>query len=69
MSKSNGTDALLDVLKRKDAPGRRFGEPLGTVAWHADGRPFTDKDYERAGMAIPTREQLRAAGIDVRDAR
>lgn len=40
--------------------GRRFAEPFGTVAWHADGTPFTDEDYERAGMDVPTPEQLKA---------
>ena len=42
--------------------GGRFAEPFGTVAWHADGTPFTDEDYGRAGMDIPTPEQLKAAG-------
>ncbi len=53
-----------EELEKRERPGRRFGEPLFTVAWHADGTPFTDEDYERAGMDIPTPEQLKAAGID-----
>ena len=50
-----------EELEKPERPGRRFGEPLFTVAWHADGTPFTDDDYERAGMEIPTPEQLKAA--------
>lgn len=60
-----------EELEKRTNPGRRgvrrglagrFAEPFGTVAWHADGTPFTDEDYERAGMDIPTPEQLKAAG-------
>ena len=53
--------------ERREVPeglGRRFAEPFGTVAWRADGTPFTEEDYERAGMDVPTPEQLKAAGID-----
>ena len=51
-------------MATKDTPerelGRRFAEPFGSQAWHADGTPYSDEDYRRAGLAVPTPKQLAA---------
>ncbi len=33
-------------------------DPAAFQCWHPDGRPFTDADYEKANLPVPTREQL-----------
>ena len=38
--------------------GKRFAQPFGSRAWHADGTPFTRDDYVRVGMIPPTEEEL-----------
>lgn len=38
----------------------RFTDPIIGQAWHADGTPFSDEDYRKAGMHVPTPEQARA---------
>lgn len=38
----------------------RFTDPIIGRAWHADGTPFNDDDYRRAGLYVPTAEQLAA---------
>ncbi len=40
-------------IQRKKNAYRRFSEPFGSRAWHADGTPFTEEDYIRAGMEVP----------------
>lgn len=51
-------------MATKDTPeselGRRFAEPFGSQAWHPDGTPFSDADYRRAGLDVPTPEQREA---------
>ena len=47
----------------KRIPGRkgeRFTDPIVGRAWHADGTPYSDEDYRRAGLYVPTAEQLAA---------
>ena len=33
-------------------------DPAAFQCWHPDGRPFTDADYEKANLPVPTLEQL-----------
>ncbi len=51
-------------MATRDTPerelGRRFAEPFGLLAWHPDGTPYSDEDYRRAGLDVPTPEQLAA---------
>ena len=47
--------------ERNPAPGgSRFTDTFIGRAWHADGTPFNDDDYRRAGLYVPTAEQLAA---------
>ena len=47
------------MAKRNPAPGgSRFTDPIVGRAWHADGTPFSDEDYRKAGLYVPTAEQL-----------
>lgn len=39
-----------DIKNRQDSAGMQ--------CWHPDGTPFSDADYRRAGMHVPTPEQL-----------
>ena len=49
------------MAKRNPAPGgSRFNDPIVGRAWHADGTPFSDEDYRRAGLYVPSAEQLAA---------
>ena len=38
----------------------RFTDPIIGLAWHADGTPYSDEDYRRAGVYVPTAEQRAA---------
>ena len=40
--------------------GERFVDSYFGPAWHADGTPYSDEDYRRAGMDVPTPEQKAA---------
>ena len=46
--------------RRKSRIGERFAEPFISRAWHPDGTPFTDEDYRRAGLDVPSPEQKAA---------
>ena len=49
------------MAERNPAPtDSRFNDPIVGRAWHADGTPFSDDDYRRAGLYVPTAEQLAA---------
>ncbi len=39
-------------------PGNKYSDPIIGRAWHADGTPFTPKDYREAGLYVPTPSQL-----------
>ena len=39
-------------------PGEKFADPIIGRAWHPDGTPYNKADYERAGMYVPTDEDL-----------
>ena len=45
--------ATNEEIQRKKAAYRRLSEPFGTHAWHADGTPYNEDDYNRAGMEVP----------------
>ena len=45
--------ATEEEIQRKENSFRRFSEPFGTHVWHADGTPYTEEDYIRAGMEVP----------------
>ena len=40
-------------IQRKRSFYRRISEPLEPNVWHADGTPYTEEEYIRAGMAVP----------------
>ena len=49
------------MAKQNPVPrSSRFTDPIIGLAWHADGTPFSDEDYRRAGLYVPTAEQLAA---------
>lgn len=37
---------------------RNRQDPDGFEVWHPDGTPYTAADYRRAGLPVPTSEQL-----------
>lgn len=43
--------------RRKAAARERLGGEFISRVWHADGTPYTDDEYEDAGMKPPTPEQ------------
>ena len=56
-----GTRIETRMAKRKPVPGRsRFTDPIVGRAWLADGTPFSEEDYRRAGLYVPSAEQLAA---------
>ena len=50
MRREGATD---EEIQRKQNSYRRFNEPFGTHVWHADGTPYAEEDYIRAGMEVP----------------
>ncbi len=41
-----------EILRKRHA-ARRMSGPSFTNAWHADGTPYSEEDYIRAGMQVP----------------
>ena len=37
---------------------RNRQDPAAFQCWHPDGTPFSDADYRRANIPVPTPEQL-----------
>ncbi len=37
---------------------RNRQDTAGMLVWHPDGKPYSPADYEKAGMPVPTPEQL-----------
>ena len=40
----------------RDSKNRQ--EPAAFQCWHPDGTPYSDADYRKAGMPVPTPEQI-----------
>lgn len=45
--------ATEEEIQRKKHFYRRISEPMQPRIWHADGTPYTEEEYIRAGMAVP----------------
>ena len=41
-----------------DDASARFAEPLNGLAWHPSGRPYTRRDYRKAGLEPPPRSVI-----------
>lgn len=44
--------------QRPRRKGEKFADPIVGRAWHADATPFDEEDHKRAGLVVPTPEEL-----------